>query len=234
MSEAAQPLHEIRFPHESADYRVARDELLVAELALRRQIEAVAAKRRALPPGGAIAEDYEFEEVPYEEGRSARRVRFSELFGNKETLIAYSLMYGPDMAEPCPSCTSILDGLNGQAPHVAERASLVVIAKSPAPRIRAHARARGWDKLRLFSSAGTTYNRDYHGENAKGSQRPALNVFTRRDDTIRHVTCSELMFVAPEPGQDPRHVDLIWPLWNLLDATPEGRGSDWRPKLGYG
>jgi predicted dithiol-disulfide oxidoreductase (DUF899 family) len=160
-------------------------------------------------------------------------VRFSELFGDKDTLIAYSFMYGPEMAEACPSCTSILDGLDGQAPHLEQRASLVIIAKSPAQRIHVHARARGWNNLRLFSSAGTSYNRDYWGENAEGAQRPALNIFSRRNDKLRHFTCTELMFIAQEPGQDPRHVDLIWPLWHLLDATPEGRGSDWRPKLSY-
>jgi predicted dithiol-disulfide oxidoreductase (DUF899 family) len=234
MTETTESLHEIRFPNEGAEYRAARNQLLLAERALRRQIEAVAALRRALPPGGELPEDYEFEEVGRDESAGGRRVRFSELFGDKDTLIAYSFMYGPEMAQPCPSCSSIIDGLNGQAPHVEQRASLVVIAKSPAPRIGAFASARGWDKLRLFSSSGTTYNRDYHGENAKGAQYPALNVFSRRDGRLRHFTCSELMLIASEPGQDQRHVDLIWPLWNLLDSTPEGRGTDWRPKLIYG
>jgi predicted dithiol-disulfide oxidoreductase (DUF899 family) len=232
MPESVEGLHEIRFPNESAEYRAARNELLVAERALRRQIEAVAALRRSLPSGGEIPADYVFEEAGLS-GESGRRVRFSELFGDKDTLIAYSFMYGPEMAEACPSCTSILDGLDGQAPHLEQRASLVIIAKSPAQRIHVHARARGWNNLRLFSSAGTSYNRDYWGENAEGAQRPALNIFSRRNDKLRHFTCTELMFIAQDPGQDPRHVDLIWPLWHLLDATPEGRGSDWRPKLSY-
>jgi len=232
MPDTAQTLHNVRFPNESPEYRDARNELLVAERALRRQIEAVAGLRRALPAGGEIPEDYVFEEAGLRNAGSGRIVRFSELFGDKDTLIAYSFMYGPEMAQACPSCTSILDGLNGQAPHVEQRASFVVIAKSPAERIRAHARARGWNNLRLFSSAGTRYNRDYRGENEEGAQRPALNIFSRRDGKLRHGTCSELMFIASEAGQDPRHVDLIWPLWNLFDATPEGRGN-WHPKLNY-
>jgi predicted dithiol-disulfide oxidoreductase (DUF899 family) len=143
-------------------------------------------------------------------------------------------MYGPAMAKACPMCTSILDGLNGNAMHAGQRVNVVVVAKSPIQRIRAIARERGWRNLRLLSSAGNSYNRDYRGEDDKGSQRPTLNVFTRKDGGIHHTWSSELMFVSGEPGQDPRHVDAIWPLWNLFDCTPEGRGADWRPKLAYG
>jgi len=231
----AESLQEVRFPNESRAYREARNELLIAERDLRRQIERVAALRRALPLGGEVPEDYVFEEV----GRlsaaapSAEPVKFSDLFRGKQTLIAYSFMYGPGMEAACPSCTSILDGLDGESQHVNQRASFVVIAKSPPARIFNHARARGWMDLRLFSSANNKYNADYHGENAKGEQLPALNVFARREGKIFHTYCTELMFVSGDPGQDPRHVDLIWPLWHLLDLTPEGRGTGWRPKLKY-
>jgi len=209
--------------------------LLIAERELRRQIERVAAQRRALPSGGEVPEDYVFEEVGPLSGAatSAKPVKLSDLFGEKQTLIAYSFMYGPEMAEACPSCTSILDGLDGESLHVNQRASFVVIAKSPLARIREHARARGWTDLRLLSSANNRYNADYYGENAKGEQRPALNLFTRRGGKIFHSYCTELMFIPADPGQDPRHVDLIWPLWQLLDLTPEGRGADWRPRLKY-
>ena len=182
-----------------------------------------------------MPEDYVFEEVGPLSGAatSAKPVKLSDLFGEKQTLIAYSFMYGPEMAEACPSCTSILDGLDGESLHVNQRASFVVIAKSPLARIREHARARGWTDLRLLSSANNRYNADYYGENAKGEQRPALNLFTRRGGKIFHSYCTELMFIPADPGQDPRHVDLIWPLWQLLDLTPEGRGADWRPRLKY-
>uniref|UniRef100_UPI00273A5958 DUF899 family protein n=1 Tax=Stenotrophomonas sp. YIM B06876 TaxID=3060211 RepID=UPI00273A5958 len=95
-------------------------------------------------------------------------------------------------------------------------------------------RERGWRNLRLLSSAGNSYNADYHGEDSQGAQRPALNVFERRGGQIHHCYCTELMFVAAEPGQNPRHVDPIWPLWNLFDYTPAGRGTDWHPRLSYG
>jgi predicted dithiol-disulfide oxidoreductase (DUF899 family) len=221
----------VRFPNENADYRKARNGLLSAEIELRRQIERVAALRRALPLGGPPPEDYAFAEASSNDG--AARVRLSELFGKHSALVAYSYMYGPQMEKPCPSCTSLLDGLNGQAEHIQQRVGFVVIAKSPIERIRAAARERGWTRLRLLSSAGNTYNRDYHGEDASGSQRPCLNIFTRRDGTVRHFWASEMMVAPTDPGQDPRHVDMIWPLWNVLDCVPEGRGSDWRPQLRY-
>lgn len=142
-------------------------------------------------------------------------------------------MYGPAMATPCTSCTSILDGLNGTAPHVRDRVNFVVVAKSPIERIRITARERGWRNLRLLSSAGNTYNLDYLGENKEGSQLPSLNVFVRRDGKIHHFYHTELLFAPRDPSQDGRHVDLIWPLWNLLDYTPEGRGEKWYPKLSY-
>jgi predicted dithiol-disulfide oxidoreductase (DUF899 family) len=215
----------MKFPNESRAYRHAREELLEAEIRLRRHIEQVAALRRALPPGG-VAQDYVFD-------AEAGRLRLSEMFKRSESVVAYSLMYGPDMERPCPMCTSILDGLEGNAHHIAQRTNLVVIAKSPIERILAFARSRGWSRLRLVSSLGNSYNRDYHAEAADGAQMPMLNVFRRDGGTIRHFYGTELLYAKDEAGQNARHVDLIWPLWNVLDFTPEGRGSDWYPKLDY-
>lgn len=232
----ATSLHSIRFPGESVAYREARNELLDAERALRQNLETVAALRRKLPPGGPVPEDYIFEEGSQDlsDSQSVRKTRMSELFDpGQDTLLVYSYMFAPNMKSACTSCTSILDGLNGTAPHVRQRVSFVVVAKSPLERIRTLARGRGWNNLRLLSSAGNTYNHDYQGEDAAGNQRPSLNVFVRRDGKIHHFYNTELLFVPPEPGQDGRHVDLIWPLWNLFDFTPEGRGADWRPKLTY-
>ena len=218
----------LSFPGESADYRAARDRLLEAEIELRRSIERVAATRRELPPGGPVPEDYAFEGAD-------GAVRLSELFEpGKDVLAIYSFMYGPEVERPCPSCTSILDSLDGTAVHVRQRINLAVVAKSPLERILAFAEERGWHRLRLLSSAGNSYNRDYHGETADGAQMPMLNVFVRDGDAIRHFWGSELMNAPADPGQNERHVDLIWPLWNLLDATPEGRGEDWQPSLSYG
>lgn len=216
----------MNFPNENSAYRSARDDLLRAELALRRQIEEVAAKRRMLPPGGEVPADYVFQ------GKEGP-VRLSQLFMRGDTLVAYSFMYGPKMEKACPMCSSMLDALNGNAQHIAQRTDLVVIAKSPLPRILEHAKSRGWSNLRLLSSEKTSYNRDYHGEDAEGRQWPMLNVFLRKDGTLRHFWGSEGFYAKTGDGLDPRHVDLLWPLWNLLDLTPQGRGADWYPKLAY-
>lgn len=227
--------HKVRFPGESDSYRAARNKLLNTEIELRRAIESVAAQRRALPVGGEIREDYEFEEMVAKDGKAKKRkVSVSDLFAaGKDSLILYSFMYGPEMKRACPSCTSILDGLDGEVSHVAQRTNIAIVAKSPIERILEHAKDRGWRNLRLLSSAGNTYNRDYQGENEKGEQMPALNVFVRRNGRIHHFYNTELMFAPSEPGQDMRHVDMIWPLWNLFDYTPEGRGEKWGPKLAY-
>ena len=230
----------ITFPGESGDYRLARNRLLAAETELRRTIERVAAQRRALPPGGAVPSDYVFEAAA-----DGGDVRFSELFApGKDTLVVYSFMFprwsgdtrpGPaegatarlPLAEtPCPSCTSILDSLDGAAAHLAHKLSLVVVAKSDPARIGTFAAERGWRQLRLLSSRNNTYNRDYHAEAPDGEQSPVLNVFTRDGGGIRHRWATELMFAPRDDGEEPRHVDSIWPIWNVLDLTPGGRGTD--------
>jgi predicted dithiol-disulfide oxidoreductase (DUF899 family) len=127
---------------------------------------------------------------------------------------------------PCASCTSILDSLDGAAPHLSQRLNLAVVAKTAPERIRTYAQERGWRHLRLLSSGGNAYNRDYHAETPDGSQLPILNVFTRDGTAIRHRWATELMFAGRDEGEDPRHVDSIWPIWSVLDMTPRGRGPE--------
>jgi len=240
----------ITFPGESAEYRQARDRLLEREVALRREMEAVAAERRALPPGGVVPEDYVFQGAG-PDGASTD-VRLSELFApGKDSLVVYSMMFPRDPGDdrpgpqagrtallplveaPCPSCTALLDQLDGAAEHVSAHVNLVAVAKSPLERVLAFAEERGWQRLRVLSSLGNDYNRDYHAETPEGHQRPILNVFHRDGDTIRHFWGSELLYAPTEPGQDPRHVGTIEPAWNVFDLTREGRGSDWDEQLHY-
>lgn len=217
-------LHGIRYPGESEAYRAARDALLGEELALRERVAQVAALRRALPPGGRIAEDYVFDEP-------GRRTRLSELFADgKDSLILYSFMFGPAMEAACPMCTSFLDGANAYARHVTQRANFAVVGRSPIARLAAWAQERGWDRLRLLSSANNTYNADYFAETPEGAQLPALNVFRRTPDGIFHFWGAETLYVKLDGH--PRHVDLLWPIWAYFDVTPEGRG-DFMPKLEY-
>jgi predicted dithiol-disulfide oxidoreductase (DUF899 family) len=237
------------FPGESAEYRTARNRLLEQEIELRRAMEAVAAARRELPPGGPVPEDYVLQGAG--EGGTPIDVRLSELFApGMDSLVIYSFMFprdpyderpGPDRGEtarlplkdaPCPSCVALLDQLDGAVEHVTQHLNFAVIAKAPLPRVLKFAGERGWRRLRLLSSLGTTYNRDYHGETAEGHQRPILNVFHRDGEAIRHSWASELMFAPMDPGQDWRHVGTLEPVWNLFDLTPEGR-PDWDEQLAY-
>ena len=238
------------FPGESREYRAAREQLLAQEIELRRATEVVAAARRELPSGGAVSEDYVFEGEGA--GGAPTGVRLSELFApGKDSLVIYSFMFPRDPGDPspgpttgqtarlklaegpCPSCTALLDQLDGAAEHAAQKINLVVVAKSPLPRIRTFATERGWRRLRLLSSAGNSYNRDYLAETDEGLQRPMLNVFHRDRGVIRHFWGSELFYAPTEPAQDPRHVGTLEPLWNLFDLTPEGRPGDWYEQLAY-
>jgi len=240
----------IAFPGESAEYRAARNRLLEQEIELRRAMEAVAAARRRLPPGGAVPQDYVFQAQGPDGGPAA--VRLSELFApGRDSLVIYSMMFPRDPRDdrpgpasgrtallplaqgPCPSCTAFLDQLDGAAEHASQHINLAVAGKAPIERILTFGAERGWRRLRLLSSAGTTYNRDYLAETPDGEQQPMLNVFHRDGDTIRHFWGSELFFAPTEPGQETRHVGTLEPVWNLFDLTPEGRGADWDEQLSY-
>jgi predicted dithiol-disulfide oxidoreductase (DUF899 family) len=224
--------HDKHFPGEDNAYREARNELLEAEIQLRRHTEEVAALRRNLPNGGPVKEDYIFEEQ--DAAGHSSHTKLSELFENgKDSLIIYSFMFGPKNEKPCTSCSSILDGLNGMIYHAEQRVNIAVVAKTSIDKLTAWAESKGWHSLRLLSSAGNSYNIDYFGEDEKGNQQPNLNVFRKTDKGIFHFYATELLFAPSEKGQNGRHVDSIWPLWNLFDYTPEGRGTDWYPKHVY-
>ena len=240
----------VSFPGESAEYRAARDRLLEMEIDLRRRTEAVAAARRELPPGGPVPKDYVFAGAG-QDGEPTD-VRLSELFAaGRDSLAIYSFMFPRDpederpgpaaehetarlpLAEgPCPSCVALLDQLDGAIEHAGQHVNFAVVAKAPLPRVRTFANERGWRRLRVLSSAGNSYNRDYHAETPDGAQRPMLNVFHRDGLGIRHFWGSELFYAPWDPGQDPRHVGTLEPVWNLFDLTPEGR-PDWDEQLSY-
>jgi predicted dithiol-disulfide oxidoreductase (DUF899 family) len=241
----------LRFPAESAEYRAARNDLLGREIELRRAMEAVAAARRELPPAGPVPEDYVFEGAGA--AGDPAQVRLSELFApGKDALVIYNFMFprtyggdrpGPTSGQtallpleegPCPSCVALLDQLDGAALHATQRLNFAVVAKAPLERVLTFAEERGWRNLRLLSSAHNTYNRDYFGENADGSQIPMLNVFHRDGETIRHFWGAELTYGPMDPGQDHRSVGTLEPLWNLFDLTREGRPMDWDEQLDYG
>lgn len=206
-------MSELRYPNESAAYREARDLLLEEEQELVDKVRAVAEKRRNLPLGGALKQDYVFEWA--NDGKVGTHVTFSELFADKNTLLLYSFMFGPNWDNPCPSCTSLVDGFDRTSYQVTRHAAFVAIAKAPAERINAWARRRGWSQMALVSGAGSTYQADYRCQgDSDDMQWPVMHVFRRLDGKIFHFWGTELL---------GNHVDTVWPYWNLMDFTPEGR-----------
>ncbi|HEY0682137.1 MAG TPA: DUF899 family protein [Steroidobacter sp.] len=233
----------VTFPNESAEYRSARNALLEQEIALRRLTESVAAHRRALPAGGKIPEDYEFDGLGAD-GKPTK-IKLSALFRDgADSVVFYNYMFPrhksdtrepatsgetsqlPTLEQPCPSCTALIDQLDAAAPHFeAAGGNFAVVAKAPLAQLLGVARDRGWKHVRLLSSAhAPNFRRDYHGEDDEGQQLPITLVFKRgRDGAIRFFWASELMFAPSDPGQDHRAAGTLEPLWNLFDLTPEGR-----------
>ena len=230
------PLHQCRYPGESSEYREARDELLEAELDLIEQVDKVATMRRNLPMGGEIPQDYVFEEGPMDlrDTQTVHQVKLSELFEDgKETLILINTMFAPDNEVPCPACSSLADTYDRTAQHLADRVNFALVTRAPLKKLRAWAAARDWRDIRLLSSFNNSFNSDYSTETETHGQMPSITVFTRDGSgVIRHFYSIEAHWVKAE-GRDPRHLDLFWPIWHLLDLTPEGRGTDWYPTYSY-
>ncbi len=215
-----------RWPNESVEYRKARQALLIEEIELRRHIEQVAEQRRSLPPGGEVTQEYRFE------GENGP-VSLAGLFGGKQTLVIYSFMFGPQRERPCPMCTSLLGAWNGEARDIEQRVGLAVVARSPIQKLVAFKKERGWRDLKLYSDTSGEFSRDYHAVAPDGSDIPGLHVFTRSDGRIRHFWSGEMGFEQADPGQDPRGAPDLMPIWTILDTVPEGRGTNWYPKLEY-
>jgi predicted dithiol-disulfide oxidoreductase (DUF899 family) len=212
------------YPNESAEYRAARNALVAEEIELRRYIERIASRRRALPSGGEIAKDFELMS-------ELSPTRFSSLFGDKDTLMVYSMMYGPQRKAPCPMCTSFLNSWNGTAVNLRERVAIAVTARSPIGRLIEYKQERSFTNLPFVSDLSGEYTRTY--VNADDADVPGFSVFTRRDGVVFHFYSGEMSGAMADPGQDPRGAPDLDPLWLMLDFTPEGRGTDWYPELQY-
>lgn len=212
------------YPNESAEYRRARQSLLAEEIELRRHIWRVGEMRRALPPGGEVTREYRFEGPNGEVG-------LADLFGDKNTLIVYSMMYGPQREDGCPMCTAQLSAWDPAVPHLEQRLALVVVARSPYDRIVRYAESRGWKHLKVYADPSGDFTQDFVGD--RDADAPAYTVFQRDGDAIRHFYSAEGTMEMADPGQDPHDAPDMNPLWIILDTTPEGRGTDWYPKLRY-
>lgn len=201
-----------QYPNESAEYRKQRDALAAQEKELISRVKAVAEQRRKLPLGGELKEDYAFTWANNQ--KLGTPVRFSELFGNKDTLLLYSFMFGPSWDKPCPSCTSIVDGFDRMAYQVGQDAAFSVVAKATAQKINTWANARGWSQIELVSGSDCTYQADYGCQRSDEHQIPKMNVFKMVDGKVFHYWGSEIR---------ENDIDMIWPYWNLMDLTPAGR-----------
>ena len=212
-------MSKLLYPNESTKYRAARGSLLKDEQALVDKVKSLAEKRRRLPLGGQLKEDYVFQWA--NDGKVGRRVKFSKLFGDKKTLLIYSFMFGPSWDNPCPSCTSLMDGFDRTSYQVTRDAAFVAIAKAPAKKINAWARKRGWSQIALVSGYESPYQADYRCQGESDDmQLPVMHVFRKRNGKIFHFWGTELSW---------NHVDTVWPYWNLMDFTPEGRPDNLTP-----
>ena len=215
------------FPGASAEYERARKALLADEIELRRHMTRVVAQRQALPPGPVIRKDYRFKD---EQGFE---VGLRELFGDKDALVAYFWMYGPERERPCPMCTNWLGAVNGNAADIKQRVALKILGRSNVERQYAFAQQRGWRDLNFVQTVGDDYANDLGLLTPEGHEYPALVVFRREGDEVRLFWASEMTKEMADPGQDPRDAPDIASLWSILDLTPGGRGTDWYPKLQY-
>lgn len=215
------------FPGASAEYEQARKALLAEEIEFRRHATRLVEQRRALPPGPVIEKDYRFKD---EQGFD---VGLLELFGDKPTLVTYFWMYGPQRERPCPMCTNWLGSVEGNAEDIKQRAALKILGRSSVERQYAFAQQRGWRHLNFVQTVGDDYAKDLGLLQPDGSEYPALTVFKRDGDKVRLFWASEMTKEMADPGQDPRDSPDIASLWAILDLTPEGRGTDWYPKLQY-
>lgn len=215
------------FPGESDEYRAARQALLAEEIEFRRHQTRLAAQRRALPPGPIIEKDYKFKD---EQGFDAT---LSDLFGRHDTLVTYFWMYGPDRDRPCPMCTNTVGSLNGNAADIKQRVALKILGRSSVKRQYEFAQERGWRDIDFVQTVGDDYANDLGLIRPDGFENPALTIYRKDGDTIRLFWASEMAEEMADPGEDPRDAPDLGVLWSVLDLTPEGRGTDWYPKLSY-
>jgi predicted dithiol-disulfide oxidoreductase (DUF899 family) len=209
-----------RYPsNTNPEYVKARQALLEAEWALSKQIEKVAEMRRHLPEG-AIMKDYVFD------GPNGTKVSLADLAADGRSVVIYHLMFSEKDEQPCSMCAMFVDSQNGVGKHLAQLVNYAVVAKGPIGQVEDYANKRGWKDLKFLSSADNTFNKDMQVEYPKWAPDsytlPGISVFRKDDEgNVRHVYSQSAHF---EPNTQ-RGLDLLSPLYNVLDLVPEGRGD---------
>jgi len=141
----------------------ARLELLEAEKELTRRSDELAKRRQELP-WVRVDKPYRFET---DEGSAG----LSDLFKGRSQLLIYHFMFGPDYQAGCPSCSTIADGFNGVAVHLANHdVALVAVSRAPLPKLQAFKRRMGWT-FPWASSFGSDFNLDYNVQFTEQQQR---------------------------------------------------------------
>ena len=212
------------FESQGDEYRRRREELRLAEIELKQRREQVAALRRQLP-AEPVPEDYVLEEGPRDLAKHGpiEQRRLSQLFEDpSKPLVLLHFMYGKAQKEPCPMCTLWADGYSGILDHLAQHMNFAVAIAGELASFRSYARERGWQGLRIVSTAPSSLKSALGFEGEAGEQTPGVSVFTRGDDAVvRHFYSGGAMM-----GDDHyRGMDLLSPFWSFLDLTPAGRGE---------
>ena len=215
------------FPGESEAYRAARRALLAEEIEFRRHMTRLVEQRRALPDGPVIEKTYRFKDA------NGADLGLLDLFGDKDVLVSYFWMFGPQRERPCPMCANWLGAVAGNAADIKQRVALKILGRSPVARQVAFGLERRWYDLDFVQTVGDDYARDIGALQDDGAEGPALAVFKRDGDQVRLFWASQMGMEMADPGQDPRDAPDIAALWSILDLTPGGRGADWYPKLSY-
>jgi predicted dithiol-disulfide oxidoreductase (DUF899 family) len=215
------------FAGESPEYRKAREALVAEEIEFRRRMTRLTEQRRSLPPGPVIEKDYRFKDANGSESG------LLDLFGRHDALVTYFWMFGPQRERPCPMCTNWLGAVNGNAADIKQRVALKVLGRSPVPRQLAFAQERGWRDLDFVQTIGDDYAKDIGSLKSDGAEWAAITVFRRDGDKVRLFWAAEMTADMADPGEDPRLAPDVASLWSILDLTPDGRGTDWYPKLSY-
>lgn len=205
----------------------ARRAHLATEKELTRLRDQLARERRELP-WERVEKNYVFD-TPRGKGTLA------DLFGGHSQLLVYHFMFGPEWKEGCPSCSFVVDHLDGAVPHLAARdVSLVMVSRAPLAKIEAFKKRMGW-RFPWVSSFGSDFNYDFHASFTP-EQRKSGKVdynYTMQEFPSEEAPGASVFYKDPATGgifhtysTYGRGLDAFVGTYTLLDLVPKGRDED--------